>query len=662
MSTLSSLQRSKDYIQAFWPLSSKSKEPNSATPTSRDDESTKFKLSEVFSRMKDFDQFKHKLLDSSFKQKLHKLYLYIARDESRVFVLLDNDVISLLARLEVSSIPLDAIEDHIAIFQCLLSETTKIYDDSEDNELNNEFNSDTQKISKNIGVFLINYLKHQRLPLNKIKLLASFVYKLAQYFLTMTKLVDGWLKISVHEPDVIYLLYKNKLGPNCFPMYELAKDFLFSGQDTFDVSRDILLHIVLTTGFSESLENWLLTSEFPGIVSTGLLSGFNQLSYNESLLDNHQDDFDDILTNSLAFNEFDDFVLFILDIIAYSTHDSVKSAFLNCFEKRFIDPILEAYTKDGTNHLNTIFLLSHAFRKMISPKSGSQYVIDEFVEKYFDFNNMEEPRIMELFITNLAKTYDNPVLVISTLKLFDAFTKSKSLNLLSNTFSDDRTFFSTTSDPIIQCSSNVFDLSSKVRNIITTDSYYNEIIIDKLDESLSLLSRNLIHDPNNSNAKQTWIQFSSSKLFPIHILFSLLKFFTNSQETNRTLIQLIKNVTTAHGGRIFNFVVSDTGEDDNTPFGLIFEYLWKSYQQYSNSINKGSKLISVELPKIEIIQIFEGGNEKDLKEVVNKWLRSQQKAPFTYDKLALNVQLFQEFTIDLYALHISRNIYNGVSI
>lgn len=580
--------------------------------------------------------------------------------------MLDNGTVLLLANINVNGLPQNAITDHLGVFECLLSETTKRYDSYTDCNCSAEDELETLKISKVIGIMLINYLGYNKLPTDKVELIASFVYKLAQYYLTMTLLVDQWFEGALKEPDITYLLYRNKLPADCFPMYELAKDFLFMNQNLYSISKDSLLHLVLTTGFSKPLENWLLMSDFPGLVITGLLSSFNQLCYDEILFSTYKNDFDAILANNENFKEYNQYLTFILNSISYSTHDSVKFVFLKCFESRFINPVINYYTLNETYHVNIAFLLSHTIIQLLNaPESGNNYslqlIVEDFIEKYLGNKGKGRMSLLDIFKKSLLQPIDNTILIISSLNLFKAFCNARSVNLLLEIFGNEQHFVSN-SIKIIHNDSNIYPIIEKARVILENEQIYKEMLFMRLDESYKLLQKNAWMDISSVSSSKTWLQFSSSKDIPMLTLSRLVSFFNNEYDVNRSLIALIQNLIVAHGGKLFNFVLSDTDSSISTLFGIVLTYLWETYEVYTEKLNSGSKLFEIIKPKQSIFEIFNDCDVSIENSIVEFWSHTTDCPVLSFEKLALNVELFKEFIIDLYSLHKARNIFNLVLV
>lgn len=577
---------------------------------------------------------------------------------------MDSGIIHLLAHLELNSFPQNAITDHLGVFECLLSEITKRYDTYTIQTCSIEDEQNILKVSKLIGILLINYLRYNKLPTDKIELLASFVYKLAQYYLTMTFLLDQWFEEALKEPDVIYLLHKNKLSSSYLPIYELAKEFLFMGDNLFSISKDTLLHLVLTTGFSKPLENWLLMSDFPGLVITGLLSTFNQLCYNEILLSNYKNDFDAILANNENFKEYKQYLTFIMNAISYSTHDSIKMVFLKCFETRFINPVIDYYALNETYHVNIVFLLSHTMIQLTSASESNnfhyeKFIVDELIEKYLGNYHGNKMSLIDIFKISLVQPTDNTILIISSLDLFKSFYQAGSLDLLSEISSDGQRYMSSSTNTIIHNDSNIVPLAQKARSIIESDPLYKEMLFIKLDESYKMLQKSSRLDITSVGASKTWLQFSPSKDIPMLALSRLVRFFSNEYDVNRSLISLLKHLIASHGGKLFNFVLSDAEGSELTVFGVIFAYLWDIFVVYHEKFNSGLKLFEIIKPESGLFELFNNCDSTIKKSLTEFWGNSH---PLPFEKLALNVDLFREFVIDLYSLHKVRNIFNLVLV
>lgn len=578
-----------------------------------------------------------------------------------------------MSHLDLNNLPINATPDHIGIFECLLLETISRYDGSSNGCVLNDDEDDQYnyylKIVKPINILLINYLKYTKLPTAKIEIVASFVCKLSQYSLTITSLLDYWFDIALHEPDVVYLLYKNKLPLNCFPIYELAKDFLFMGDLLFPVAKETLLHLVLTTGFSSKLEDWLLQSDFPGIIITGLLSNFNQICYNEIILSNYKEDFDEILINNENFKEYKHYLTFIMDIISYSTHDSVKIVFLNGFQSRFIRPVIEYYSVNESYRVNIIFLLSHTVHQLISvPEQVQsthhtiQFIVEELIEKCLEHSpKSKHPSLLDIFEDSILHPGDNSILIISSFNLFSCFCKSRQLTLVSRVFCDEDVFKGSSSNPIITNGLNDIKLTLVAKKVLEKDELYKEILFDKFDETYSLLQKNELNDVNNLAPSKTWLQFNSQKNIPAIILTYLLFFFTNGNDVNRSLISLIRNISTFHGGKIFNFILNDSKEnEESTLFWSIFSHLYGSFEIYTEKINSGPKLVEAIKPSSDIIQRFDDCDNNIKLFIKENCQSSTHSHPLSYDQLALNLELFKDFAIELCAIHKMRNIFNCV--
>lgn len=498
-------------------------------------------------------------------------------------------------------------------------------------------------------------------------MVASFACKVAQYSLTMTSLLDYWFDIALKEPDVLFLLYRNRLSADCFPVYELSKDFLFMGDKLFQISRETLLYTTLTSGFNENLQDWLLTSDFPGLVITGLLSNFNQICYNEIILSNKKNDLEETLMNNENFKDYREYVTFIMNILAYSTHDSVKIAFLNCFRTRFLNPVIEYYSLNDTYHVNIVFLLSHTIDQLISVPDYSKscptttFIVEELL---YDSLTSAKPyglSLLDLFKKSLLQPHDNIILVLSSFKTFDSFCRSKHPLLISEIFCDEQSFLESSNSMIIHDDSNTTPLVEMVKEIVDLEPLYRRMIFNKLDESSILLEKSSFGELQTSASIKPWFQFSYKKDIPMLIISYLLRFFTNSNDINRALISLIKLISTFHLGKIFNFVLSDTGNTTPTLFWSIFTYLWESFKEYSEKINLGNRLIQVIRPSSDLLSKFNASDES-IKSSLDDWFNQEHHTqPITFDILALNLELFKEFTIELFAIHKMRNVINRIN-
>ncbi len=597
---------------------------------------------------------------------VHDLYKNVFQDYSRVFKLLDNGTILLLAHCELKSLSPKDTPYILGIFECLLNETTKQkhFDDAHSKD-QIPHQDDYLLVMKPIGILLINHLKYNKLSTDKLESVASFTCKVIQHCLSTTALLDAWFDVALKEPDVVYLLYKNRLPANCFPPYEIAKDFLFMGDLLFQISKEALLSIVLASGFNKNLENWILMSEFPGLVITGLLSNFNQICYNEILLSNYKNDFDEILLENENFKEFNEYIKFIMDILSYSTHDSVKIVFLNCFQSRFINPVLEYYSLNDTYHVNIIFLLSHTINQLISIPEFSrscpitQFIVEELIEKCIDTSTPNKTSLIDIFKDALLQPTENTILTISSFNLLSSFCKARQVSLVLKLFGFEP-FIVDIGACVIKSDSNTNDLCNLVKLIEHGEPSYKTVLVDKLEEGYTWIYKvGKNGDPQNPTSSRTWLKFDFSKELPLLILSHFVRFFTNPYTVNRSLLNLLKCITSFNHGKIFDFVLNDTSGPTETFFYEIFTFLWNSLEDYSSKYYCGRVVAPIVTPTSHILYLFRS-YDKVIADSLEEWYKQGAKNPIKLETLALNMELFKGFVKDLYSIHKTRNLEHRV--
>lgn len=460
---------------------------------------------------------------------VHQLYREVAQDTNLCFQVERSGVLRLLSFSNLELFSVDSITDIIAIYDFLIVEMAKNFVSTQ----STDYDESTEiAISKSIGAFLVNCLKYysNNFPVKIIESIALFTFHLSNSCLILTHLVDLWFQHCIQDPDIMFLVSSFKSIPaDCFPLYELSKDFLFFGDNLISVSRDTLINIIMISGFSQPLRDWILRSEFPKLIITGLFSNFNQIFNSNPFVS-------DIESNP-SFIQFNWYIDFLYDIITFSTHDQIKFVFLSVFESNFLNKVIDYYNHSHNldSKSNTLFLLLKTFEKLLSTSGAKSntftfnFILNELIDSYFkkkkNMNNNSFP-LLDIFTdlilscnqlefnTHEINSYE--VSTISSLKLFNLFATLNSLDLLIELFSDSEYCYthhnSSSVNSIIQNGSNIFPLTSKFKEIIKVNDNLKFFFFTNLTKSFELLQSNFIKtDRFGNSCERRWLSFNFKK-------------------------------------------------------------------------------------------------------------------------------------------------------
>ncbi|CDR41225.1 CYFA0S06e04302g1_1 [Cyberlindnera fabianii] len=574
----------------------------------------------------------HAHFENDFRHIIHDLYKLVVRDESKVFALFQHDVLLLLARVDISRVPSPATADFIGVFDLLLSELTKRYDD-----FSPEFEYVLQRTSKIMGVFLISCLEYKRLPAEKVELISVFVLKLTQYYLTLTELVDYWFTFSLTEPDIMYLVTTKRLPTNVFPIYELAKDFLFMDDSLTKSAKDTLLHVILISCFSNELEKWVLLSDFPGLILAGLLSIFNKICYNDTLSSIISFVTGDSPVENPSFEEFDGSMGFVMDLISYASHDTIKIAFLSSFHNKFVIPLMFYFRAEGQCHLKVLTLFTYTLERLVIPTSTNEFtnslIVDFLIEKCF-INESEN--IINLYIDTLSECRDTTSALVPLFKLLSIVSRTNAPELLLATLYTNPLDTTLALDP-----QALHRLASEAKSVVEKESSLEILLTGCIDVSFKYLNAQLA----TLTQPRRLISFDSSTVLGSVICLELYLFFNHMPTTNEQLIRLLMDLVNANTGYVTNFLCENPLED--SLFFEIFDYLCECHSHYDRKLRHGVETLHVMRPNARLLASL-----KILHPVAQQRLRHDEhnlKVLINLCQIQLNVDLFKIFVVRFYA-------------
>jgi hypothetical protein len=569
-------------------------------------------------------------LSVEFKETFHEIYKLLARDELKIFALFQHDVLLLLARLDISLLPRSSTADFIGVFDLLLSEITKRFDDYSD-----EFQSVIRRTSKVMGVFLLSCLNFKLLSTDKITQISSFVLKLTQYYLTLTELIDEWFTHSLKDPDVTYLIYCKRLKPSCFPIYELAKEFLFMDDGLAKFAKDTLLHVVLIGEVSTPLEEWIIESDFPDLILTGLLLNFNQVCYSDnSLVYKAKCEYESLL-------QFDDYISFVLSILSFSTHDSIRVLFLRSLNTKFFSPLIEFYDSKSVYYFNVLFLLTHTLERIIIPddthKYGHSLILQCFAEQYLNPSNYQSTFVLDLFTKALQDHLNEPQIVISLLKIVGVFARAGSSKILTATM-----FQETHEELLFDSPSLIMPLASMARQIHEDDNLQKVNTFRSMDDSIKRLRKIM---PDKAD-RMRLLKFVDKSAIHTILCLQLYDFFYNDILTNETLINSIMDLVHSNSGYHKGLFLCQSYE---SLLEEIFNHLWSSYQGYNKQVTLGKKVIRMVKPKQQLEDHIKLLGPMGALKIFDNHHRSKSIALNEF--LTINLSLFKGFVIELYSAY-----------
>ncbi|CUM65930.1 uncharacterized protein PRCAT00003583001 [Priceomyces carsonii] len=247
----------------------------------------------------------------------------LSKSSSRIISLLvEHEYFLMLSKLNIKKVCKALFEQQMISFKRLM--TFLQHSDIVNFPRNSSF---LRRISKCIGIYLINFTSYYEMENYQVTFLKMFTNSVIEVFQKLPTLVDLWfecLENDAYIKNILktkgFTLVKSKFFTyKCFPVYDLIRSFIFIDED--ELQFNILTRLLDIK--SNTLNVWL--HDYSDICSI-FIEKFTD-SFNHSCLVKAEDD------------NFDKFLILYYNCLEFCC-SNIKTTLLANFESQFVNEIL----------------------------------------------------------------------------------------------------------------------------------------------------------------------------------------------------------------------------------------------------------------------------------------------------------------------------------
>ncbi|ODQ80288.1 hypothetical protein BABINDRAFT_166636 [Babjeviella inositovora NRRL Y-12698] len=574
------------------------------------------------------------------------------KDLPRVYLLVHYDLFSLLGHFQIHRLPTELFDLYLGIYGHLIEECS------------DEAHSDwvfinADYLSKIFGVFCMGLMNYHHLRTAQVPKLLALVEKLCLMYALTPVFLESWFPFQ-SDPDIMFYLHKTRIpgtiplsgGPQYLPIYELLKEFLFI-DGFYATAQSGIVSLCQVTGSSAMLQAWFQKCDFPEVILTCLVSGFNQVCYSDycfPALNHNLHTFVPASNPNLARHLEN--LNFVVELQS-SVHESslVCRTILDCMRHEYTEAIV-GYFHAAFDYQEPILALAcSSITYLCEIPGGERIAMAQLNSKEFQ----------AVITESMAR--GNVVTSTAVLKMLNTIVRYCSEEVVQSVFCHDNIIPSLPRG----CSSFV------TRNVIRLTQSEN-IPHSQVANHLKVSRKRIERLKGKRDGFSAGILvFDEDALFGVITKFCLARFFFNHILVNVELVELILNMLCYKQGSILNFLTQGCDGATETflcesPFSLrthetcvsfqITTYLYDSYVHYKPTL--GEHPISdstpirhaVHIPPPESVlnkfnQILINAATKPLVDGINKW-GDADSGESLQSNLPLNLKLFNTFYLNFY--------------